>query len=62
MSMKTLPDLLLSLFAGAAVAADACPNAGSMGFACGPESPEDLVRIGTSRWLVGDSRRPLPAY
>jgi hypothetical protein len=51
--MKLLPVLLLLISGGAAAATNECANAGNMGFVCGPQAAEDLVRIGTTRWLVG---------
>ena len=38
--------------APAAAAVDPCPPIGDVHFVCGVKSPEDLVRIGDTRWLV----------
>ena len=36
----------------AATAADACPPVGDVHFVCGIQSPEDLVRVGDTPWLI----------
>jgi hypothetical protein len=50
-SMRSLMALAL-LWAGTAQAADNCAAFGSLSFLCGPESAEDLVRIGNTPWLI----------
>jgi hypothetical protein len=36
-----------------AMAADPCPSTDSLRLICGPEAVEDLVRVGSTPWLIG---------
>jgi sugar lactone lactonase YvrE len=49
--MKTIVILAL-LWVGGASAAESCATFGRLQFLCGPESAEDLVRVGHSPWLI----------